>query len=124
MENIKFFLNESYGNYSFKDASNIQMCILGNFLGSDVYRPLSFIKWASENTLDSACGNLTALEKENGHILLTDIYSEEKNPTILKMTHEQFVQILMDWEEKVLKIKPKEVIIKYENNQFIMETKN
>jgi hypothetical protein len=39
------------------------------------------------------------------------------------MTKQQFVQLLDDWQEKVCKPMPTEVIIKYENNQFIIETK-
>ncbi len=84
-----------------------------------------FKKWGLTDSWGDACsGNLTALEKDNDYILLTDLYSEEETPTELKMTQEQFVQILTNWEEKVLKLKPKEVIIKHEHNQFIMETKD
>ena len=40
------------------------------------------------------------------------------------MTCEQFIKLLTDWEEKVIKKKPKEVTIKYENDQFVFETKD
>lgn len=122
MESVKFFLDISYGDYSSQNASNIEMCILGNFLASDVYHPISYIEYVLNQGEDYTSSNSTALVKENGSILLTDLYSEESIPTVLKMTCAQFVQLLIDWEEKVCKLKPKEVIIKYENDQFIIET--
>ncbi|HEX4068700.1 MAG TPA: hypothetical protein VHX42_01255 [Candidatus Babeliales bacterium] len=125
MEFVKFFLDKNYGDYSSQHASNIEMCILGNFLTSDVgYYPLSYIEYVFNDWEEYTSSNVTALEKENGYILLTDLYSEEEMPTALKMTRDQFVQMLTEWEEKVLKKKPKEVIIKCEDEQFIIETKD
>ncbi len=43
-------------------------------------------------------------------------------PTEVQMTIKQFVQLLDDWENKVCKLRPKEVIIKYEDGEFIIET--
>ena len=40
------------------------------------------------------------------------------------MTHDQFIKLLDDWEEKVYKLNPKEVTITYENDEFTIETKN
>lgn len=102
------------------------MTILGRFLTSDIGNGSSgFKKWGLTNSWGDACsGNLTALEKDKDYILLTDLYSEEKTPTELKMTLQQFVQILTDWEEQVLKLKTKEVIIRYKNDQFVIETKD
>ncbi|HLW73152.1 MAG TPA: hypothetical protein VKR54_03820 [Candidatus Babeliales bacterium] len=123
MEFIKLVISSSE-RYSYDSASNIKMNILGDFLVSDVIHPSSFINWALDTESDHACANLTDLDKENDYILMSDLYSEEETPTELKMTQKQFVQILTNWEEKVLKLKPKEVIIKYENDQFIIETKD
>jgi hypothetical protein len=77
-------------------------------------------KWENDETN----GNCTFLQKEGDYILLSDLYSEETVPTILRLTKEEYRQILTDWEEKVIKLKPKEVIIKHENGQFIIETKD
>ena len=122
---VKFFLDEKYGGYSCKDASNIEMCILGGFLASDVYHPSSFIEWGLTNQWnDETNGNCTFLKKEDNYVLLSDLYSEEAVPTVFKITKEQYKQILTDWEEKVLKLRPKEVLIKYENDEFTIETKN
>lgn len=103
MNIVKFFLDENYGNYSSQDASNIQMCILGGFLASDVYHPSSFMEWDLTNEWDDETnGNCTFLKKEGNYILLSDLYSEEEVPTSLKLTKEQYKQILTDWEKKSL----------------------
>jgi hypothetical protein len=115
-----------FDGYAYKDASNIEMNILGDFLVSDVrcggsesYKEWGLTdKWKNDETN----GNITALERSGNYILLRDLFSEEEVPAALKMTREQFGQILTVWEEKVCKLKPKEVIIKYENDQFIIET--
>jgi hypothetical protein len=110
-------------HYEYDDASNIGMCILGRFLTSDIgcYRP-TFREWATKEHWKGASGNITMVEKEAGFIYLSDLYSEEKSPTEVKMTIEQFVQLLDDWRDKVCQVRPKEVIIKYENDQFVIET--
>lgn len=123
MEFIKLVISSSE-RYSYDSASNIKMNILGDFLASDVSRPSSFINWALDSESNHACANLTDLDKENDYILMSDLYSEEETPAELKMTQKQFVQILTDWEEKVLKLKPKEVTITYDNDEFLIETKN
>lgn len=116
-----------YGSYSYVTASSVKMDILGLFLTSNVGcgYPSSFKEWSmNDNWGDSCSGNTVALEKDNNYILLTDLYSEEKVPTVLKLTREQFVQIFDEWQEKVCKLQPKEVIIEYDNDQFIMKMKN
>jgi len=101
------------------------MCILGDFLASDArYNPSSFKEYAFNAWEEYTCSNLTSLRKEHGYIFLSSLYSEEKIPTELKISLNQFIQLLSDWEKKVHKLKPKEVIIKYENDQFIIETKD
>ena len=125
MEFVKL-TSSLHGGYLCKNASNIEMTILGRFLTSDVGISSSgFKKWGLTDSWGDACsGNLTALEKNNNYILLTDLYSEEEIPTELKMTQNQFIKLLDDWEEKVCKLKPKEVTIIYDNDEFIIETKD
>ena len=114
-----------FTGYSYKDASNIEMCILDCFIAHDCcYGTSSAKEWALDDQFHGGGGNLTSWEKENGYILITDMYSEEELPTVLKMSHAQFIKLLDDWEEKVYKPQPKTVIIKCENNQFIIETKD
>ena len=89
--------------YSHNDASDIEMNILGHFLTSDIgydYHS-SFKEWAvNDNWNDETNGNLTGLEKKGNYILLTDLFSEEKVPTVLKMTREQYIQAITDWEKR------------------------
>jgi hypothetical protein len=125
MNSVKFFLDINYGDYSSTNASNIEMCNLGYFLASDVrFRPSVFKEYAFNDQQQFMSSNATTLEKQNGYILLRDQYPEEEIPTNLKMSRDQFVKLLDDWEEKVCKLKPKEVLIKYENDEFVIETKD
>jgi hypothetical protein len=124
MNIVKLTLDKNFGNYCAKNASNIEMNILGNFLTDDAsYDPSAFKEYALNDWEKYTSSNATALEKENGYILLMDLNAEEENSTILKMTRDQFMQILTNWE-KILKLKPQEVIIKHEQDQFIVETKD
>jgi|ERR1700733_3964319 len=115
----------AYDNYHYSDASNIEMNILGNFLTDDVgCRGSSFKEFAFNEWEVETASNITSLRKKNGNIFLSDLYSEKSEPIELEMTSAQFIQLLDDWEAKVCKKKPKEVTIKYENDQFTIETKD
>jgi|GEM_PF-1954139 hypothetical protein len=121
MQFVKLVISPTQ-RYSYKDASNIEMNILGDFLASDVgYRPLPFRQWIFDNTSQNANGSLTALQKDADYIVLTDIFTEEESPAELKMSPKQFVQILTDWQEKVCNARPQAIIIKHENDQFVIE---
>lgn len=120
----------SGGTYSYIDASTIAMNILGSFLSTIGCHKSIYKEWALADKTDPqskfgySCGaNIIFLEEENNNIYLSDNYSEEKIPTRLQMSKEQFVTLLDGWQEKVCKYKPKEVIIKYCNDQFTIETK-
>ena len=123
---IKLSLTESGWNYIYEDASSIAMNILGNFLSCDVgcskQCSPSFQDWALDDKLGmGTSGNITFLEKEGNYIFLTDQCSQEEDPTELKMSRQQFVKLLDEWQEKVCKTKPKEVIIKHESDIFFIE---
>ena len=125
MNFVKFLLDVNYSDYSYTNASNIEMCILGDFLTSDVGSRASFYKeYLFNNQQQYVSANATTLEKQNGYILVSDQYPDEENPVKLKMSYDQFLKLLNDWEEKVCKLMPKEVIIKHENDEFIIETKD
>lgn len=116
----------SYSTYHPQNFSNEKMLILGFFFIRDFGCGFqSYQNWAIEDaTNTTTCSNCTILEKNKGLILLSSMYSERKNPIRLKMTSDQFIQLCDEWEEKVCKYKPKEVIIKYENDRFFIETHN
>ena len=124
MNTVRLNLDPSHGHYPARYSSNVEMCILGNFLATDVgcyYWP-AFRNFAINTWEDSTSSNITCLEKEGLYIYLSDLYSEEEEPTRLKIGIAQYIQLLDDWEEKVCKHKPREVLIKEENGQFTVET--
>lgn len=113
------------GSYHYKSGSNLQMDILGNFLASDYDCTWSsFKEWALDEKWRGGSGNITMIEKDNGYIYLSNLYSDEAEPTELRMTVAQFVQLLDDWRNAVCKSNPKTVMIRYEQDQFILEAQN
>lgn len=123
------FIKLSYNNrsYCYMDASNIAMSILGFFLMDDVgcSDRQFFRDWIlSDENAWAVSGNITVLEKVDDDIYLTDQYSQEENPTELKISRQELVRLIDEWRAKVCKDKPQEVIIKHENGQFVIETKN
>ena len=132
MNFVKLLLDQSYGNYSPKEASDDKMFILGFFLTDDLgfYDDkgiaTSFKDWALNDSLGyCVSGNITCLTKDNDTIILSDLFEEEDGEVseVLKMSRLQFAKLFDDWKEKVCELMPKEVIIKYENDEFIIETK-
>jgi hypothetical protein len=133
MSRVKLLLDASYGDYSpsYYDDSSIEIAIITNFLTDDLgcYHSL-FKEWTVANKEDpvstftySLGANATLLEEEEGYIFLRNRTLGTESSDYTKLSKQQFVQLLDDWQEKVCKQKPKEVIIKHENDQFIIETK-
>ena len=113
------------GSYNCFDTDSVKMYILGMFLVREVNCDVLFFKeWLFDSEYTCIDGNSIELDKENEHILLRDTYSQEKIRTVLRISNQQFLKILDEWNEKVIKLKPKEVIIKYENDKFVIETKD
>jgi hypothetical protein len=114
-------------SYDYKGGTSTEVQILGHFLASDVRcskeSSPTYAEWALQDRWGIGfTGNTTRVRKEDNYILLSDLYSEEAIPTKVKMTPHQFVQLIEDWYEKVCKHKPKQVIIKHENDKFTIET--
>ena len=65
------------------------------------------------------------MEEEDGFIYLSLSLPLEEDEEFVeyKIAKEKFIKLLDDWEEKVCKLKPSEVTIKYENDEFIFETR-
>ncbi len=127
MEYTKLILSE-YGTYSCREFSNDDIGTLGFFLSSDIsFRIGLFRPWAIDDSLGmETSGNTTRLEKENNYIFLSDLYDEDNPPSTLKISREQFVKILDEWDKKIIKAdpRPKEVIIKQDGDLFFIETNN
>src|SRR5579872_2811335 len=117
VEYVEFnYKNKSYYH---KNATSNEMHTLGLFLSDDVYCDIvSFKEYALNDEEVYINSNAIVLEKCKGYIFMSDMYSQDTIPSILKMTREQFIKLLDDWQEKVCKIKPKMVVIRYEKGQF------
>lgn len=130
MESVQLVYTDK-GYYSCHFRSNAKMEILGHFLSSEVACGMSMLShptyqdWVKDDSLGfCVSGNMIELEKEDDYIFLQDMYSQENKPTQLKMSRGQLIRLLDEWQEKVCKLKPKEVIIKHENGEFSIETKD
>lgn len=118
----KLLLTPAWKSYTCTEASNTEMGILGSLLSRDVECNTSSHKQTlTDHSLRAQSGNFTFMVKEGDFVVLSDLYSEEASPTEFKIPQQAFIQLLDDWQEKVCKALPKEVIIKYEDDQFIIE---
>ena len=127
MDFVKLVLSPR-GRYSYEDASSVEMMWLGLFFASDVGCTRggspTYAEWAFQDKWgDGFSGNAVRVEKEDNFVFLSGVFPEEENPPKLKLTRQQFVDIIDEWFEKVCKYKPKEVIIKHETSLFFIETK-
>ncbi len=123
MEFVKLMIEDN--RYQYEEASNIEMCILGSFLASDVgcYSP-SFRDWIFEDQFYSMEGNITVLEKKGNNIVLSDLFSEQEDGgPYLTIRIDEFLRILIEWKQ-FCKTKPKEVIITQENGKITLEGKD
>lgn len=110
--------------YEYNESSDVKMSIIGLFFTSNVsWGSLSYRDWAVNDLELYTSGNVTELYKEGGKIIMTDLYSQEEVPSEVVMTKQQFIQLFDDWNEKVFKLQPKEVVIRCENGQYNIETK-
>lgn len=123
MKYAKLELNVKKNNYNCVEVSDAEMLILGTMFADDIRdTACSYKQTLADNTLRGQCGNFIFMAKENGYVVLSDLYSEEIVPTEFKILQQSFIQLLDEWQEKVCKHKPKEVIIKHLNDQFFIET--
>ncbi len=132
MEYCKFIQDQN-NLYQYGGGSSISMDILGSFLKADYNGNKFYKEWAlalndPNSEYGTTCGgNCTYLEYENGTIFIDhEFLQDKKNPQLAKISREQFIKILDEWDQKVVKVdpKPKEVIIKQEGDQLFIETIN
>jgi len=125
MEFAKLKLTPAWKSYTCTEASNTEMGILGCLLSRDVEcNTLSYKQTLADNSLRAQCGNFTFMLKEGDFVVLSDLYSEESVPTEFRLPLQVFTQLLDDWQEKVCNTMPKEVVIRYANDLFIIEIFN
>jgi hypothetical protein len=121
---VRFILDRSYGNYTARSDTTIEMCILGKFLASDVRSSaLSFKEWLLDETQTFTGGNITNIEKEGNDVLLNDQYSEQPDGgPYFRIPKREFINLLDEWE-KICKEKPQEVLVEWDGKCFVVETK-
>jgi len=120
--------------YDYEEATNREIEILGFFFEDCINRRQesykSFKDWALADKDDPKSGygsalgcNITSVEDDGlGNVIVEDdIPVDPENPARIKMTREQFVKLLDEWAEKIIKTLPEEVIIKHDNNEFSVE---
>jgi hypothetical protein len=138
MDFIKLKRSLESSDYDYCYASSKEMNALGTFLCFDVGFDIDnnteniFHEWAEADKNDPRSkftyaigGNVTFLEElDDGYIYITEAIgslTNKANRNEIKILRQQFIQLLDDWKEKVCKLKPKEVIITYDNDQFSIE---
>ncbi len=135
MDFIKIEYSDVFKRHIRDNCSSAQMCILASFLTTEVwcFGKKQFKDWAvaDKEAPNAKFGyglgcNATYLEQaDDGFIYIYDgIGGDPGDPEIppLKISCEQFVMLLDEWQKKVLDLNPKSVIIKHENDEFIIET--
>jgi len=110
-------------HYAYDDSNSLKIYLLGRFLISDArYGVSNFRKWALDDKDDYTSSNITELDKEDGYIYLSDIYSGEKVPTVCKISIQQFVGLLDGWGIILAsKPRPHKIRIIHKDNQFTIE---
>jgi hypothetical protein len=125
MKYTKLELNIAWNTYTCTEVSDAEMLILGNLLADDVRNNvLSYKQALADATLRGQSGNFVSMIKEDGSVTLSDLYSEEAVPAKFSIPQQVFIQLLDDWQEKVCNMRPREIIIKYEGDEFNIETKD
>jgi hypothetical protein len=100
--------------------------LFGMFLAVDVKCQEAFrISWCDE-TCTTIAGNSTYLEKGKTSVIIYDMYPDESEgyPKQITIPNNAFAVILNTWLDDICKQRPKEVIIKHENDKFSIEMKN
>ena len=109
--------------FRYKDASDISMNILINFLISDVRNAnIEYYKqWALNPWLESSGGNISDLYKEDDYIFIEDLYPEPEFKDIAcKIKKSEFIKLLDEWK-KHYDMKPKEILITKEGEIFNLQ---
>jgi hypothetical protein len=128
MESVWFILDVDYGNYSYRDSSNIAMSILGECFASDIGSGTSFRDWAAASTDgDTYGGNISLLEIENDEIIIIECYLEIEASVRMKLS--QFIKLCDEWHNKLYKNKkredrPRKVHMIHDNGKFWIETED
>lgn len=121
----KLILDEK--RYRYEHADTIEIEQLAFFLATDAtyFGSAFFKKWALErDDATTSGGNISFLYQEQGFVFIGDLYSEQEDEgPFFKISIENFVEILNQWDE-LYKTKPKEILIIQEDDVVRLEGKN
>jgi hypothetical protein len=136
MEFVKLIL-EPRGYYTYNGGSDSAIFVLEMLLseiGCLKNERVSLQDWALADKNDPHCGfghciGTNALfldEDDNGDIHIVDATGGDSEdiyyiPARIKMSRDQFVKLLDEWEEEVCAYKPREVIVKYDGDRYLVE---
>ena len=102
-----------------------EMCDVGNFFSGDyrVFKKFDFVDdWLNDPTQNCISGNLIYLEKRDGMIFFGDLFGKD-NEIRISLSTKVFKKLLDDWE-KVVRQKPKKIIITKNGDEMKVEGKN
>jgi hypothetical protein len=116
--------NHDYHIDTFDPSEGIGL--LGMFLAVDVKCQEAFRVYFRDETCTTIAGNSTYLEKKKADVIIYDMYPDEVEGSPMQITvpNDEFAMILNTWLDDICKQKPREVIIKHENDRFSIEMKN
>lgn len=108
--------------YRFAGGNSGPLNILANFLTDDVRssNPCTFIDWINDSETDNGASNRTAIDKEGGKIILSDLitWGEEGCPEFV-MEPEDLKRIILKWHE-LLQKKPDWMLLRYNDEGKIV----
>lgn len=105
-----------------EQSSDSSMYILGEFLTADIsYKGgARRIQWIKNEQYQAGSSNLTFMEKEEGNIILGNLFDEDPYVNALTVPIPVMIDLLEQWDA-VCKNNPTEVTIYYENGKFKVE---
>ncbi|HEV2601514.1 MAG TPA: hypothetical protein VGT41_04395 [Candidatus Babeliales bacterium] len=106
---------QSYGDFG----------ILAGFLTDDAcsYSTPLYRQFIYDSNRTETGGNYSIIEKENNNVLIGCVFDDDPFEPAIKMTQQQFLSILDQWEE-LIKLRPKEIIIFKRGDSYILEGRN
>lgn len=108
-------------NYRCKEATSMELCMLGFFLANDVgFNASRFRAWIIEGALYERRGAITSIQKKFSAIMITDPYAGRDTTPYLKLSYEQFMRILDEWE-KMCSEKSQQIFITKEDEAITFE---
>lgn len=103
---------DKYNHYKpIKSAGN-DLWILECFLHDIIMQFFkSYLDWATDSNLESLETNSTLLEKKANNVIIKFLYSSEPGEEpVFKISIDQFIKLLQEWE-KLIKTKTKKITI-------------